>query len=138
MKKLEDIPKKNFFEVPDGYFDRLPMQIQAKIEKSSSPRILPAWNLVFRYALPVIIAGFALTYFLRPKSLQETEELLANISNEHLIAYLHETDISESELLEIANFDGVDADSVNIKVQSHFLLGGANENELKRELENEL
>jgi len=138
MKKLEDIPKKIIFEVPDGYFDRLPMQIQAKLGGASSVRSFRVWNLALRFALPVVIAGLALTYYLKPKSLQETEELLAAISNEHLIAYLHETDISESEILEIANFDNVDADSLNLKIQSTYPLTQSIEKEVKSELENEL
>ena len=138
MKKLEDIPKKNIFEVPDGYFDRLPMQIHSKVEGASVAHSYPVWSLVLRFALPVVIAGLALTYYLKPKSFQETEELLATISNEHLIAYLHETDISENEILDIANFDNVDADSLNLKVQSTYPLTQSIEKEVKSELENEL
>ena len=63
---------------------------------------------------------------------------MATISNEHLIAYLHETDISEGEILEIANFDNVDADSLNLKVQSTYPLTQSIEKEVKSELENEL
>ena len=56
MKKLEDIPKQNIFEVPDGYFDKLPSVIQARIAKPE-PKF---WQLpAFRYAMPLLIAkGF--------------------------------------------------------------------------------
>jgi hypothetical protein len=138
MKKLEDIPKKNVFEVPDGYFDRLPLQIQAKIASNTAAGGITIWGFAVRYAIPLIVAAFALAYFLKPKSIKDTEELLASISNEHLIAYLHETDISENELLEIANFDNVDADSLNIKVQLLYPLVETIGKEVKSELENEL
>ena len=140
MKKLDEIPKKNIFEVPDGYFDRLPMKIQARLETPSQAQAAPVWNLAFRYALPSVIAVFALIYFFRPKS-YEPEELLAGIASEHLIAYLSDTDINESELLEAANFNEADADSLNLQLHN-ILLGGSDpdsdQSEFERALENEL
>ncbi len=136
MKKLDDIPKKNIFEVPDGYFDRLPMKIQARVETVNQTHTSPVWSLAIRYALPIVIAGFALVYFLKPKA-YETEELLASISNEHLVAYLQESDISESDLLEIANFNEMDIDSLNQHLHNT-LLGDFDVIEFKSELENEL
>ena len=136
MKKLEDIPKKNIFEVPDGYFDRLPLKIQARVETTKQTHTLPVWNLALRYAMPIVILGFALVYFLKPKA-HETEELLASISNEYLVAYLQESDISESDLLEIANFSETDADSLNQHLNDT-LLGDFDVIEFKSVLENEL
>ena len=136
MKKLDEIPKKNVFEVPDGYFDRLPMKILARLETPAQTPSISIWNLVFRYALPSVIAVFALVYFLRPKS-YEPEDLLAGIASEHLIAYLHDSDINESDLLEAANFDEADADSLNVQL-NNILLGDSEVNEFERVLENEL
>ena len=136
MKKLEDIPKKNIFEVPDGYFDRLPMKIQARVETTDKTRPIPIWNLALRYALPVVIVGFALFYYFKPKP-DQTENLLASISNENLIAYLDESDIEESDLLEIANFNESDADSLSQYLNDN-LLGDLDVNEFKGVLENEL
>ncbi len=89
-----------------------------------------------RYALPVFIVGFALFYFLRPKA-HQTEELLAEVSNEHLIAYLSESEINENDLLEIANFNESDADSLSLHLHNT-LLGDFDVNEFKSVLENEL
>jgi len=136
MKKLDDIPKKNIFEVPDGYFDRLPMKIQAKVETHGATRAIPVWNLAVRYALLIVIVGFALVYFFRPKS-HQTEELLAEVSNEHLIAYLSESEISLNELLEMANFNESDADSLSQHL-NNTLLGDFDVKEFKSVLENEL
>ncbi len=140
MKKLDDIPKTNIFEVPDGYFDRLPMKIQARVETAKETHSLPVWNLAVRYALPIVIVGLALVYFLRPIG-HQTEELLANISNEHLIAYLNETDMSVNELLDIANFNESDADSLSQHL-NNTLLGDFDPDsyreEFKSALENEL
>jgi len=136
MKKLDDIPKKNIFEVPDGYFDRLPMKIQARAEITKETHSIPVWNLAVRYALPIVIVGFALVYFFKPRA-HQTEELLAEVSNEHLVAYLSETDINLNDLLEIANFNEFDADSLNQHLHNT-LLGDFDVNEFKSVLENEL
>jgi hypothetical protein len=136
MKKLEDIAKKNIFEVPDGYFEHLPMKIQAKVETASGPRSLPVWNLALRYALPVAIVAIALVYYFKPTS-YKPEELLAEVSNEHLIAFLSESEINEHDLLEIANFNESDADSLSQHLNNS-LLGDFDVNEFKGALENEL
>jgi len=140
MKKLEDIPKKNIFEVPDGYFDRLPMKIQARVETTKEIHSIPVWNFALRYALPVVIAGLALVYYFRPRP-NQTEDLLASISNENLIAFLDESDIDESDLLEIANFNESDADSLSQHLNDT-LLGDFDpdsyRDEFKGVLENEL
>jgi hypothetical protein len=141
MKKLDDIPKENIFEVPEGYFDRLPLRIQARIEQSSAPKTrlaFPAWRLTFRYAVPVAAVILVAMFFLMPKQVKNTEDLLAEIASEHLIAYLHESDITESDLLEILKFDETDADSLNLHVGSQFIIKGIDIMELKSELENEL
>jgi len=136
MRKLDDIPKKNIFEVPDGYFDRLPMKIQARVETARVTHSMPIWNLAVRYALPIVIVGFALVYFFKPKT-HQTEELLAEVSNEHLVAYLSESDINVNDLLEIANFNESDADSLSQHLNDT-LLGDFDVNEFKSVLENEL
>jgi len=136
MKKLEDIPKKNIFEVPEGYFDRLPMNIQAKVETAGETHSLPVWNLALRYALPIAIVAIAMVYYFKPTSYQ-TEELLAEVSNEHLVAYLSESEINEHDLLEIVNFNDSDADSLSQHLNDT-LLGDFDVNEFKGVLENEL
>ena len=136
MKKLDDIPKQNIFEVPDGYFDRLPMKIQARVETRRQTRPTPGWSLAVRYTLPMVIVGFAMVYFFRPKSYQP-EELLAEVSNEHLIAYLSESEININDLLEIANFNESDADSLSQHLNDT-LLGEYDVSEFKSVLENEL
>jgi len=138
MKKLDEIPKKNIFEVPDGYFDRLPMKIQARLEKPAQTPSGPVWSLALRYALPSLFAVFALVYFFRPKS-YEPEELLSGIASEHLIAFLNDSEINESDLLEAANFDEAEADSLS-QLLHNTLLGDPDNNrdEFERVLENEL
>jgi len=66
--------------------------------------------------------------------MQETEQILAAIPSEHLVAYLHDSDISEQDLLEMINFDHRDADSLNLQLNANYLLNEADVNELETEL----
>src|ERR1043165_9759542 len=101
MKKLDDIPKKNIYEVPEGYFDQLALKIQARTEVISPTRPVNRWALALRYALPIVVIAVALVFIFKPKSAQNTEQLLASIPSEHLVAYLDDSDVSEQDLLEI-------------------------------------
>lgn len=138
MKKLDDIPKKNIYEVPDGYFDQLALKIQARTEVITPSRSVSQWRLALRYALPAVIVAAALLFIFRPKAMEDTEQLLASIPTEHLVSYLDESDISEQDLLEIIKFDDTDADSLNVQVQDEYLLNDIDESEYKSVLENEL
>lgn len=111
MKKLEDIPKKNIFEAPEGYFDRLPGVIQARVARDteSRPSIAP-FGLVVRYALPMLAIGLALFLIFRENDpAGMPEDLLATVSDEQLAIYLVESDFSTEELLD--NLDLVDFDT---------------------------
>ena len=119
--KLDDIDKKEQFKVPDGYFEDLPMRIQKRIQVetpvSRSKRTV--WSLAMAASLLIII-----TYiFMIPDSNPSAEELLAEVSQEELIAYLDEAEFDEYELAsafegneEIFDFedtnvlDGIDMD----------------------------
>jgi hypothetical protein len=140
MKKLDDIPQKSIFEVPEGYFDQLPMKILARLEKPERTRSVSVWRFSLRYALPLVVIVFTLVYLLRPQSI-ETEELLASIADEHLVAFLDESEISESELLEAANFEAWDADSLNLHLGTPLFgdfVPDSFRDEFKSVLENEL
>ncbi len=137
MKKLDDIPKRDIFEVPDGYFDKLPLIIQARLEKPEAWS-LPVWNMALRYALPVIVVGFALVFIFKPKTMHDPEGLLAEIGSDHLVAFLHDSDVSEQDLLEVAALNEADADSLTVHVNENYLLEGLDMKDLKNELENEL
>ena len=139
MKKLEEIPKKNVFAVPDGYFDQLALKIQASTETISPvKKTVPSWGLMLRYAVPIFLLAIGSIVVLRPKAMQDTEELLASIPTEHLIAYLSESEIGEAELLEAINFDDKDLDSLNVHVHTPYAINDIEVDEIKSVLENEL
>lgn len=133
--KLDDINKKNIHKVPDGYFDDLPMQIQAKISSSGKSSV-PVWQLGLRYALPVVLLLVVAGYFLLQDATLSSEEILAEVETEDLIAYLDETDLSTDELiytLSSEDFDGelefetelmekVEIDELDQLLEDEFLL----------------
>jgi hypothetical protein len=103
MKKLEDIPKKNIFEVPDGYFDKLPGMVQARVAKRSA---MPAWNLSwgwsFRYALPVLMLMAVGIFWFRSGSMVNTdyESEMARIQTDQLAVFLDDHDLTTDDLVE--------------------------------------
>ncbi len=97
--KLSDIPQKPVFEVPEGYFDRLPGIIQARMARPapSHHRVLvPA----LRFALPVLLAGVIIWQLARPEKQQSPQEILSSVQTEELILYLAHTDITLHEILD--------------------------------------
>lgn len=127
MKKLEDIPKKNIFETPDGYFDGLPGIIQARIAAESKPvSTSMSFGFVLRVALPVLAIGLAIFMIFRENDpVGQPEDLLATVSSEQLSIYLVEDDFSTEELL-----DNLDLSTLDINA--------LNEEAIDEELDNEL
>lgn len=111
--KLEDIPKKNVFKAPEGYFDKLPEIIQSRIaEKETKPSGAASFGWVLRYALPLLAVGIALVFIFRQPD-ANPEELLASVSAEELTFYLVESDLSTEELLDLVVLDESDINALN-------------------------
>lgn len=116
MKKLEDIPKKEIFEVPESYFENLPGRMRKRIDEGRSSK---ETSFVFRYKLqyvmPVIMLLAAGVYWFtdnnQPRNL---ETVLASIETQDLIAYLNETDLNSYELLDNVTL----TDSIALDVES--------------------
>ena len=99
--KLEDLNKKVPFQVPDGYFDQLTVDIQSKIKEkplrqwSPSPRL--RWAAVA--AAMVVLIG-TIWIFNQPAQPVTAADLLADVNEQALLDYLDVTDLSDAELLE--------------------------------------
>lgn len=114
MKKLEDIPKKQVFDVPEGYFENLPGIIQARVASESKEKYsLPVFSYALRYALPLVL-GLALVifWFNRDVEVTSAETILASIETEDLVAYLGDSDLSTDELLNNVVLDSNDVDEI--------------------------
>ena len=121
MKKLEDIPKNHPFKVPEGYFDKLPGVIQARItEKGEVKEAKPYFRYALQYALPVIILAIVAVIYFIPKGDQSVDTMLASVSTEELVAYLESSEITTEELLEEMTLDTESVEAIESEVYFNF------------------
>jgi hypothetical protein len=108
MKKLEDIPKKEIFTVPDGYFEKLPATIQSRLHQEDPRNV---WAGRLRYAFPlVVLLGLSIFWFTREGATpHHPETVLASIPTSDLVVYLAESDLSVEDLLDNVALDDTDA-----------------------------
>ena len=116
--KLEDIPKKEIFRVPEGYFDGLPSKIQARIDAQETGH---QESFVFRfklqYALPLLtLLALGILWFSRYDQPKDAESLLASVETEDLIAYLNESEITTEDLLNHVEFNSLDLEEIETEV----------------------
>lgn len=114
MNKLSDIPKKEIFEVPEGYFERLPQVIQARTA-GAPDRSIPQLTNVLRYALPFVLIIASLWFWFRSPGQPSVERMLADIDTEELVSYLMDTDIELDDIL-TADLESVAADEIEAEV----------------------
>ncbi len=118
MKRLEDIEKKQYFEVPERYFEALPLKIQERVSASKKTY---RWFQApaFRYALPVaamLVIGF---FWLKPNA-ASIEDQLSAIHESELVAYLNDSDLNSEDLESAFILDDDDLNSLEEKVISSF------------------
>lgn len=117
MKDLENIPKKPIYSVPDDYFDKLPGRIQARIT-SEKPVQNPYLRFSVRYALPALVLLIIGFYGLmnRQETPATAEDILASVQTEHLVAYLHESEMTTEDLVRLAGFSSSEIDDIESAV----------------------
>ena len=98
---LSDIPKKNIYQVPDGYFEKLPFQIQQKTSALPTTNSIFAW---WRYKLAIGTVGFSavvmlVVYFtiLKPTPIQRMNTANNSRQNKNNIA-THKGDTGVQEI----------------------------------------
>jgi len=117
MAKLDDIPKKDIFNAPEGYFDTLPGRIQARVEKDRGIPRSPVISFSLKYALPALIAAAAgIFWFTSSNKSPDVDTMLSAIGTEDLVAYLDESDISTDEVIDSGNFSTTDVHEIEGKV----------------------
>ncbi len=99
MKKLDwnKISNKNPYEAPDGYFEKLPGIIQARVseqKKSASWSVYLKWSVV-----PALAACLFVVFNWVIPQQKAPEDLLAEVSTEELIYYLELSDASTEDLV---------------------------------------
>lgn len=99
---IESIERKNIHQVPDGYFDDLPLKIQSRItqREASTPSV---FVFIMRLAGGLTAAAviFVLGWYNFPtqNNSLSADEILASIQSEDLIEYLYEENISTEDIL---------------------------------------
>jgi hypothetical protein len=115
MRKLDDIPKKHPFNVPDDYFDQLPGKIQARVQGKDREHV-GTWAPVMRYALAMIVVAAVAFVWLwggaNSHDAESPEAILASLETADLVAYLNEGEITTDELLEGMRFNNDDATEI--------------------------
>lgn len=97
---IEKLNKRNIYQVPDDYFKDLPMKIQAKVQiEQSSRSILTKMQWMpqmLGVAAVVVLAFFWFQY--RSDNQVDTTSLLAEVSDDTIIEYLANEDVSYYQL----------------------------------------
>jgi hypothetical protein len=118
MKKLEDIPKRKVFNVPEGYFENLPGIIQARVSTQVKEKeTRPVFAYALRYTVPlVVVFALAIFWFNRRAEVTSAESILASVQTEDLVAYLNDADLTTDELLEDVFLDADDVNEIEEEV----------------------
>ena len=115
MKKfrLEDIEKRQVFnKPPDGYFDKLPAIIQSKTSGVKSTRRV-YWVTLLKLAPAAALLVLIVFYsgLLKDQEVvPQFEQILAEVSNEDIIWYLEELDLTNDEILEAVDVTALSMD----------------------------
>ena len=113
--KLDELPKKQVYSVPDDYFKELPSLIQARVVKPElvkTPVII--WSSALRYALPVVALIMMLVYFGTRLSNDDidVQAMIDDISTEELVKYITDSEITTDELLSLIDINELDVDGM--------------------------
>ena len=136
MKRLEDIPKKHLFEVPEGYFDRLPGLIQARVSKKEEQSAWqPYLGYGLKFALPTFAIGVVALFLWTGPTAQSAEEVLASINSEQLVAYLQETDLNADDFLDAVPLDQFEVEALQENAIQEMNFDGIDFDELAKEFD---
>ena len=119
--KLEDLDKRSVYSVPDGYFNQLPTKISARVVEPKSAYFNFNFAQSLKYALPVILLlGVAVAVIFNENSNSEVvdvQTMLAEVSDQDLIEYLEQTDVTTDEVLnQIVFVEGLDEVSNEVEI----------------------
>lgn len=137
-KKLENIDKQVNFQVPEGYFENLPLQIQKRIDQEknrSATYSIPSWSL----AMAAMLAAILSFVFYFNDTTSSTEALLASVPEEDIISYLSNMEMTDYELITTLTNAEVEIEFEELNLLDGLELEGESFDDLLQEynLENE-
>ncbi|MBO9612430.1 MAG: hypothetical protein J7619_07035 [Dyadobacter sp.] len=100
--RLDDLKRETPFSVPEGYFDKLPQMIQARIPVEPVRKPLVSWSWQRSVGLAAASALILVLVWVTVPERQGSlgQEPLSDISNASIISYLEDQDISYYDLSE--------------------------------------
>jgi hypothetical protein len=115
--KLEDIPKKPVFNVPDGYFEQLPSKIEARISVGRKPERSFVFKYRLQYVIPILfVCAIVAGWFLKPVEPNDAESILAGVETEYLVAYLNDSELTTEDVLDEVDFSSNDIQDIEMEV----------------------
>lgn len=100
--KLKGLKDKQLFTVPDGYFDRLPERVQARLATPEKQAVFK-FAVVFKFALPVVVLTIAVVFWMQNNGINKTQDvhqLLSEIPTDDIIDYLEDSDLSLVDIID--------------------------------------
>jgi len=100
--RLDDLKRETPFSVPEGYFDKLPQMIQARIPAEPVRKPLVSWSWQRSVGLAAASALILMLVWVTVPERQGSlgQEPLSGISNASIISYLEDQDLSYYDLSE--------------------------------------
>ncbi|MGX5856717.1 hypothetical protein ACWKW6_23920 [Dyadobacter jiangsuensis] len=100
--RLDDLKRETPFSVPEGYFDKLPQMIQARIPAEPVRKPIVSWSWQRSVGLAAASALILVLVWVTVPERQGSlgQEPLSDISNASIISYLEDQDISYYDLSE--------------------------------------
>jgi len=107
--KLEDLEKRNIYQVPEHYFDKLPAKVMARVQEHKAAGQNALWAPVKYTFLKGAMAGLVLVIIFasifvlskQPAATANSTQLLAQISDKEALDYLVTTDKLEMQDLSL-------------------------------------
>jgi len=112
---LNQLPKKDNFQVPENYFDELPGLIQDRVQVKTKSQL----TYVLKYALPVILVIVSVVYF----SQKNTDQSI-QISKQEAVDYIDnqmDIDFDETLLAEEISAQSVEQNTQTSSVEEYLL-----------------
>jgi hypothetical protein len=103
--KLEDIERRSTpFKTPEGYFEDLPMRVQARVVAQTKPQerltLSWSWRRTALWTAAACTIGLLVWITYPAKQYSLGEETLAQVSDEAIVGYLKESDLTNQDLTE--------------------------------------
>jgi hypothetical protein len=104
-RKLTDLPRKDIFKTPEGYFEQLPDSVAKRIRQKKESKVVAfrpwAFAGIAAAAAIALLIAFGPSLLTPGQPRTSAEDLLAGVSDEACLAYLKNAELDVEEILEL-------------------------------------